>query len=116
MSANHMHVFWSCVKLQGFWDRVVQILEEFFSYKIPRDPHTLYLGLIREGTIQKKDFYLFKLLILSCKKAMTRNWLKSDPPSPGQWLDIVEEIYLMERLTYYLRMKAGTLDQQWHKW
>ena len=22
----------------------------------------------------------------------------------------------MERLTYYLRMKAGTLDQQWHKW
>ena len=31
MSANHMHVFWSCVKLQGFWDKVVQILEETFS-------------------------------------------------------------------------------------
>ena len=76
----------------------------------------MYLGLATEGTIKKKDLYLFKILILACKKAITRNWLKIDPPSPGQWLDIVEEIYSMEWLTHYLRMKAETLDQQWHKW
>ena len=83
MSANHAHVFWSCVKLQGFWDSVLRILEEIFSYKIPRDPRILYSGLIPEGIIQKKDLYLFKLLTLACKKAITRNWLKSDPPKSG---------------------------------
>ena len=44
----------------------------------------MYLGLIPEGIIQKKDLYLFKLLTMACKKAITRNWLKSDPPSLGQ--------------------------------
>ena len=116
MSANHTHVFWSCVKLKGFWDEVAQIIDDVLSYRIPRDPKIMYLGLIPEGFVQKKDLYLFKILILACKKAITRNWLKSDPPSPGHWMDIVEEIHSMERLTYYLRMKAGTLDQRWHKW
>lgn len=41
----------------------------------------LYLDLIPEDIIQKKDIYLFKILILACKKA-TRSWLKCDPPSP----------------------------------
>ena len=95
---------------------MTQIIDDVLSYRIPRDPKIMYLGLIPEGFVQKKDLYLFKILILACKKAITRNWLKSDPPSPGHWMDIVEEIHSMERLTYYLRMKAGTLDQRWHKW
>ena len=51
MSANYSHVFWSCVNLQGFWDNVVRVLEKIFSYRIPRDPRILYLGLIPESII-----------------------------------------------------------------
>lgn len=63
-----------------------------FSSRTFRDRQTIYLGLTPEGSVQK-DPYLFKILILACKIAITRNWLKSDPQCPGQWLDIVEEIY-----------------------
>lgn len=64
-------------------ERVVQILEGIFPSGTFRDCQTVYLGLTPEGSVQK-DPYLFKILILACKKAITGNWLKSDTQCPGQ--------------------------------
>ncbi len=45
------------------------------------------------------------------KKATTRNWLRSDPPGPGQ-----EEIYSMEKLTCCPRTEAEMCEHGWEKW
>lgn len=77
--------------------------------------------LIPGDIIQKKEICLFKIQILARKRAITGSWLKCDhppppvTPRPGQWLDIVQEIYLMEKLTPYLRTKAETQEQCWEK-
>ena len=83
---------------------------------IPRDPLVLYLGLLPGNCIHKKDIYLFKIMILACKKAITRNWFRADPPGTGQWLTILEEIYSVEKLTYLLKFKRKTLDNRWDRW
>ena len=54
MNANYSHVFWSCTKLQTFWDGVTLILEEILKYKVPRDPQTMYLGLMTDTGKQKE--------------------------------------------------------------
>ena len=50
------------------------------------------------------------------KKAITRNWGKETPPTKDQWITIVEEIFLMEKLTHILKLQEAQLDQKWEKW
>ena len=71
---------------------VLQNVEEILGYGIPCDPRVVYLGLIPEGMIEKADIYLFKILTLAAKKAITKKWLNSDPPDQTLWMDVVDQL------------------------
>ena len=116
LNADHSHIFWNCDKLRSFWDCVIGILEEVLGYNVTSDPRVLYLGLSLEDTIGQEDTYLFKILILAAKKAITRRWLEVDPPRTDHWLDIVEEIRCMEKMTYNIRTQAEVYEKRWVKW
>jgi len=115
-SANHSHIFWLCDKVQTFWDCVHQTLVKILGYNITYGPCTLYLGLTSEGIIGHEDLYLFRILLIAAKKAITRKWLKVDPPREEHWMEIIEEIYFMEKMTHNLRTKAELFDKRWKKW
>lgn len=106
------------MKIQSFWEGVLRVMGEIFGYNIPNDPRCIYryLGLIPVDVIGKEDIYLFKILSLAAKKAITRSWLRADPPGLNHWLDIVEEIRSMEQMTYSLRVKTELYAVRWTKW
>ena len=55
----------------------------------------MYLGNINDYVIDNNR-YLTRILLVTSKKAITRNWCKADPPTIKLWLGIVREIYNME--------------------
>lgn len=53
------------------------------------------------------DRYLVKILLIASKKAIITWEGKVAPSTKDQWL-IVEDIFLMEKLTNYLKTTGGT--------
>ena len=47
------------------------------------------------------------------KKAITRKWCKVEPPTVEQWMEIVEEIHIMEKMTYRLRLQETQYEEKW---
>ncbi len=66
---------------------------------------TMYLG-ISSSKITKKDIYLFNILLAAIKKAITRKWIKEDPPAVCEWQEIVNDVYSKEVLTLSLRQQS----------
>ena len=113
--ANHTHIFWSCDKLNPFWESVQNIMKDILGYVIHRDCKVMYLGNLK-NCVPEKDRYLTKVLLVTSKKAITRNWYRAEPPTTNQWIEIIKEVYIMERMTHRLRMKENIFLIKWEKW
>lgn len=101
---GHHHIFWSCPKIQIFWEHIWRIMQHILGQQIPMTCMSLYLGDLPEG-MSGNDKYLLKILTVAAKKAITRRWLQSIPPTVDDWKEIVKESHEMERLTFLLRLR-----------
>jgi len=59
---------------------------------------------------RNKDKYLLRILLVACKKSITKKWLKRETPSVDVW------IYVMERITFNLRTQKEVFFENWKKW
>ena len=112
--ANHWQIFWECPVVESFWAELHKVLSGLFNTNLPLQFSTLFLG---NADLQvTADEYLFDILITAGKKALTRRWLLPDPPTIQEWISIVNDVYLMERITSSLRLQKITFTKRWAKW
>lgn len=112
---DHTHVFWSCSKIQPFWEAVHSVICVVLGYGIPSSCLVLYLGHMG-GVVCPRDQYLVKIFLVAGKKAITRNWLKTDIPDYEQWRTIVDNIQDMEYLSFKLKIQEDLFQKRWEKW
>ncbi len=59
---------------------------------------------------------MFGILISACKKAITGRWLLPESPTIQEWIDTVNDTYVMERIACCLCLQKDTFVKLWTKW
>lgn len=101
--ATHFHVFWNCPVISNHWKDTNQIMEKIMKVVVPLTFETLCLGLIPDTVKGPKNKYIYNILSLASKKAITRNWLSKNSPMVGDWIKVVQDIFKVEKIPFLLR-------------
>ena len=81
--ANNFHRFWSCSISSPFWREVDQTLRKVFQTDVPFKCVSLYLGVLPSENATSGGRYLFQVLSVASRKAITRKWLKAEKTYSG---------------------------------
>ena len=115
ISADYVHVFWSCPCIIPFWREVRELIVETLDIIFDFSFNCLYLGELPEG-LSKGDTYLLKIFMVASKKAITKCWLQKNPPTMRHLTNIINSIQAMENLTFVLRLQKDKGEEYWKKW
>ena len=112
--ANHWHIFWDCPVIKNFWAEFHRSINTIFNTNLQLEFAILFLG---HPNLQKRsDEYLFGVLISACRKVLTRHWLLPEAPTINEWIDLVNDIYVMEQITFSLRLQKEKFIKYWANW
>lgn len=111
--ANHFHIFWDCPCIVPFWQEVNKNMEKILKLQLPFTFEVLYLGKEIQQVTRPGEKYLFRIMLVSAKKAITRKWLNKDVPGINEWIEVMLDVYRLEKLTFLTRFKTDLFKNYW---
>ena len=91
-------------------------MEKVLNSEIDLCFQTLDLGKLPEHLNGLSGLYMFKIMLIASKKAITKKWLNQVWPTLADWFDVMHNIYTMEKLTFALRLKTDIFELYWEGW
>lgn len=55
-------------------------------------------------------------MLIASKKAITRKWMKNEVPKVEDWVEVIHNIYVIEKLTFSVRLEEDRFKRIWESW
>lgn len=52
-------------------------------------------------------------MLIASKKAITRRWMKNVAPEVEDWIEVIHNNYVMEKLTFSVRLEVDKFKRIW---
>ncbi|KAA0717294.1 hypothetical protein E1301_Tti012252 [Triplophysa tibetana] len=104
------------MKVKPFWSQICEHINHTFNSKIPCNFVNVYLSNVDVNNWRNKDKSLLWILLAAGKKTITRKWLKPDLPTIDEWINIIQDIYKTEKLSFTIRSQRDMFYTIWTKW
>ena len=115
-SANHFHIFWECPSIIPYWNELKKSMTKILKVELPFTFVVLYRGKGNQRITNSGDKYLFRTMLVAGKKAITRKWLKTEVPKMEDWVEVMHNIFIMEKLTFSIRLESDKFKILWNNW
>lgn len=110
--ADHTHIFYTCDILKSYWEEVIGLIKQILRVDVSLQQQNLILG-IPPDKLSGEHIHIFWVLRITALKQITRNWKMPDPPKIQKWLNSVDEMYEMEKVTYSIIKKKNMFEKRW---
>jgi len=108
------HCLWECVKVESFWQDIINMIDQILAKKLPLDPKLFLLGIYPTiPHLQSKESKFVDMCILQAKRIISFNWKNVDGPRIGRWVKEMALNMTMEKITYIIRRKQHVFDNIW---
>lgn len=108
-----LHMLWSCVQLQSFWNEVIALTSEVCGLCLDSDPRIWILGDVASLKVLPCRKYFVLLAATAAKKCILINWKSKEPPNQKHWINELLSYCTPEKILHSVRGKLRDFDQTW---
>lgn len=55
-------------------------------------------------------------MLTASKKVITWKWMSNKPPTLEEWIELIQDVAQMEKLTFALRIDHDKFEECWKPW
>lgn len=111
-----VHGLWRCLKLNRYWNEIIDTISQVYIFKLPRDPPCLFVGRPGGGLYHSTCTYRGLTFIIYAWKLIACYCIAPRVPTRRQWVEQVNNMFIRKKLTYQRRnvpLKFYFMLQPW---
>lgn len=97
---NLTHCFWFCHKIQRFWCKVNEEMNNISEVSLVPDPAYYLLGIFNHLGLTVHKTKLFNILTFCARKCLVLLWITDKAPTIKLWNRIILEYVSLDYLTW----------------